>query len=707
MNTDDVQDVPPLDEAEVSDELGDDLSEPPLLQNAAQSAGSRPGYVAAGGYNSLKSFNGRVYSGMAIGGSHTWNYDQGQWKETKVEPDLWKIDFETTKRRARNAPKGSGAPVGTEYHWLVVAHQHVKKIDANTYETRLVGSKYKLAHKLASSNSWSVPTVKAQREREFQLLEDAKRRVQGLPPVVASEKVRTTKDEKGQQKLDALFARVKGTKGSEGGNTKRKREVFGGDNADWVSIMTAFETLIPSVSALYLSDTYLPPEVLQQIICWLDPISLIALSQTSRSWRALINPLPHDFEQRLLALELQPEHGGLVPVWDENKSTINPSWESDEWKTAKYACCGCMKLLTHMMFDTHALLRRPYRKPPLGSEQAKRMAFTDWEPLEPDMRQRRIHQRAFQERKERQNWVQMAKDYNEPEMLTAHPFARLPSRREEAAQLANKHLSGTARHKRRCVECLYRRQDGRKEVTRRWAKLELHEKYFPGLLPATPPEQTARIYQHMKTFHSTLSVIRCDGCGVWQREGAFRLWPFLEFLQRQSEGPLLCNGCHLRTYNDTAKLARELNEVFSIMLNHTLRSTRASLGFGWRLIHQDFNTATSQYRGALLSQYKAIGDEILDGLQWESETPFREALVEDSLLPDLRRRFLRYKNFIYNEVPAETRAELVQSWFQLWLEDYDLLEESYRELKRQIARFESDPNLVVNYVMEKEPYRLQ
>ena len=79
--------------------------------------------AGGGGYNALKSFKGQVYSGMAVGGSHTWNYDQGVWKETKEEPDLWKIDYATTKRRARRAPKGSGAPVGTEYHWLIVAHQ--------------------------------------------------------------------------------------------------------------------------------------------------------------------------------------------------------------------------------------------------------------------------------------------------------------------------------------------------------------------------------------------------------------------------------------------------------------------------------------------------------------------------------------------------------------------------------------------------------
>lgn len=80
---------------------------------------------AVGGrrYNDLKMHMGQRYSGMAIGGSHTWNYDPGVWKETKEEPDLWRIDYHTNKRRARNAPKGSGAPVGTEYHWLIVGHQ--------------------------------------------------------------------------------------------------------------------------------------------------------------------------------------------------------------------------------------------------------------------------------------------------------------------------------------------------------------------------------------------------------------------------------------------------------------------------------------------------------------------------------------------------------------------------------------------------------
>lgn len=103
-----------------------DEEENPLEEGIADNviAPSKQSYaIGGGGYNALKTHKGQLYSGMAVGGSHTWNYDAGTWKETKEEPDLWRIDYQTTKRRARNAPKGSGAPVGTEYHWLIVGHQ--------------------------------------------------------------------------------------------------------------------------------------------------------------------------------------------------------------------------------------------------------------------------------------------------------------------------------------------------------------------------------------------------------------------------------------------------------------------------------------------------------------------------------------------------------------------------------------------------------
>ncbi|KAJ5111565.1 hypothetical protein N7532_002100 [Penicillium argentinense] len=193
-----------------------------LADNVAVS--SKYSYADGGaGYNALKSHQGQLYAGMAVGGSHTWNYDSGTWKETKEEPDLWRIDYQTKKRRARNAPKGSGAPVGTEYHWLIVGHQHVRKIDANTYETHLTGSKYKLAHKSVTAKTWSIPKVQAQREREVELLQDAQRRIRGLPPVLSSEKVKVERKEKGQQSLDSLFKPVARPRKNTVASGKRKR----------------------------------------------------------------------------------------------------------------------------------------------------------------------------------------------------------------------------------------------------------------------------------------------------------------------------------------------------------------------------------------------------------------------------------------------------------------------------------------------------
>lgn len=97
-------------------------------------------------------------------------------------------------------------------------------MDANTYTTHLTGSKYKLAHKGANSTSWSIPTVKAQRDQEIHLLEDARRRIEGLPPVTTSEKVKVEKPEKGQQKLDALFAKTPESPIEKMFGKKRKRE---------------------------------------------------------------------------------------------------------------------------------------------------------------------------------------------------------------------------------------------------------------------------------------------------------------------------------------------------------------------------------------------------------------------------------------------------------------------------------------------------
>jgi hypothetical protein len=122
-------------------------------------------------YNEFKSFEGQQYTGMMVGRSHKWHYDKGDWKETKITPDLWEISYAVTKRRAGHAPEGSGVPVGTEYHWYILAHQNVRKLNANDYTTAMTGLKYKLAHKRADKDKWSA-TAKTQRKRLIKLMQE-------------------------------------------------------------------------------------------------------------------------------------------------------------------------------------------------------------------------------------------------------------------------------------------------------------------------------------------------------------------------------------------------------------------------------------------------------------------------------------------------------------------------------------------------------
>jgi hypothetical protein len=122
-------------------------------------------------YNEFKSYEGQRYTGMKIGRSHKWYYDQGEWKEKKITPDLWEISYAVTKRRAGRAPEGSGVPVGTEYHWYILAHQNVRKLNANDYTTSLSGLKFKVAHRRADSGKWSA-SPQARRRRMIKFLKE-------------------------------------------------------------------------------------------------------------------------------------------------------------------------------------------------------------------------------------------------------------------------------------------------------------------------------------------------------------------------------------------------------------------------------------------------------------------------------------------------------------------------------------------------------
>jgi hypothetical protein len=137
-------------------------------------------------YNQYKFFEGQQYTGMKIGRSHKWYYDKGIWKDRKITPDIWEIEYEVVKRRAGKAPEGSGVPVGSEYHWYIIAHQHVKKLDANSYSTTMTGLKYKLAHKRADSDKWSASDT-AKRKRLIKFLQEVIDGLQKQPAEVKNQ----------------------------------------------------------------------------------------------------------------------------------------------------------------------------------------------------------------------------------------------------------------------------------------------------------------------------------------------------------------------------------------------------------------------------------------------------------------------------------------------------------------------------------------
>jgi hypothetical protein len=184
----------------------------------------------AAGYNQYKIFNGQQYTGMKIGRSHKWYYDKGEWHDKKLTPDLWEISYEVTKRRAGHAPKGSGVPVGTEYHWYILAHQMVKKLNADDYSTKMEGYKYKLAHKRADKDKWNI-SDKAQRKRLVKILQQMIVQLEKEPeelPVeepVKKEKISTSKTKKtSPAKVRRRIATQRSVAGRKKASTKGQKK---------------------------------------------------------------------------------------------------------------------------------------------------------------------------------------------------------------------------------------------------------------------------------------------------------------------------------------------------------------------------------------------------------------------------------------------------------------------------------------------------
>ncbi len=146
-------------------------------------------------YNKFKEYQGKKYTGVKVGRGHKWQYEAGEWKEKKVTPNKWAFTYKVGKRRAGKAPEGSGAAVGTQYHWYIIADQIVKKLDANNYSTEMTGSKYKIAHKRANKENWSATDPK-QRKEMIKILKEMIAELETAPEPEAALEPTTAKGKK-------------------------------------------------------------------------------------------------------------------------------------------------------------------------------------------------------------------------------------------------------------------------------------------------------------------------------------------------------------------------------------------------------------------------------------------------------------------------------------------------------------------------------
>ena len=120
-------------------------------------------------YDRFMKFQGLHNSGINMGKTLKWHYGKGVWKDRKVNEDEWSFKYEVLKNRTGDSFKSSGAPVGTECRWLIIADQYVEKLDESTYYTRMDGMKLKIAHKSVKDNKWDI-SGRDQKERLISML---------------------------------------------------------------------------------------------------------------------------------------------------------------------------------------------------------------------------------------------------------------------------------------------------------------------------------------------------------------------------------------------------------------------------------------------------------------------------------------------------------------------------------------------------------
>lgn len=266
----------------------------------------------------------------------------------------------------------------------------------------------------------------------------------------------------------------------------------------------------------------LPIDIQVLIISFLTSASLVALAQSNRHSRRLIDPQREQFVNRLLELECLPEHGGEATV-NEHAKIIVPQ------ETVSYVCANCLKILHHTHFDNHALLRLRFRKPPPESRASQNLC--GW--VGGDTKARALKRQADLRNDTLGDWTSQ----NSSSGLSN-------------SKLIDLYKIGSKRNRRLCNECkfipgFWSRNAGVRSQTWRGKNRNSNigtatvpvvkgrqrrfhdstERYFWGLIPRAPDADYPfrwEIYREENCDWWTLWHILCPGCTAWRERAGFR-----------------------------------------------------------------------------------------------------------------------------------------------------------------------------------------
>ncbi|VUC31862.1 unnamed protein product [Clonostachys rosea] len=509
-----------------------------------------------------------------------------------------------------------------------------------------------------------------------------------------------------------------------------------------------------------------PVEILTNICQRLDPVGLVSLSQSSMMFRNLTNIQKRHLVERLLALELTPEYGGGAPTLRVRDQILTPPFSEEAWANSRWTCSGCLRLLPHIHFDNHSILRLRNRKPVPGSPAAQ--PVTSWEPSPrgktchtgrkptPDEERRNrlryrlaIHPYEINEPPYIHRWtVQELRDVGMQgfDNIDDDEYRQMGYRRKRAIFDRNLEemelvLAGTNRHNRKCNECRYksgqlRVQLGHKHGTsaapvmnsRQLHFASTHDRFFPGLpehmgMPEPslhlPIGEICRINDvfvmdpvavYSRAY--TMYMVRCPCCESWQEVRAFRLGGYEHWWNPRCDAAMWDND--EVTIQDA-----------EIICNHCFARKYGKLALGEQLA--DFvgwivNDNARRYLEAQLCWgWFALG-QVVTRLPKEYRRQVRLILRNVAGLKmrtwegvdfshiDIATLRLRHGEFVNvcKKGLAIANNEAVRFlftsfWFHTWLYAYDKLEEEWLWMDAYARELREKPETLAEWALSRNP----